>query len=71
MNAKTICPTAEVQRTTVGAGRYCSEASAAVLPLLVEHSQISGPGGQRLVSVIQWTIVELFCTICTTPRPSI
>jgi hypothetical protein len=34
-------------------GRRYWWASAATLALLVEHSQISGRGGQRLVSVIQ------------------
>jgi hypothetical protein len=53
MNAKTICPTAEVQRTTVGQPALLQRGIAAALPLLVEHSQISGLGGQRLVSVIQ------------------
>jgi hypothetical protein len=45
MNAKTICPTAEVQRTPVGQPALLQRGSAAALPLLVEHSQISGPGG--------------------------
>jgi hypothetical protein len=53
MNAKTLCPPAEVQRTTVGQPALLQRGSAAALPLLVEHSQISGLGGQRLVSVIQ------------------
>jgi hypothetical protein len=53
MNAKTLCPTAEVQRTTVGQPALMGRGSAAALPLLVEHSHISGLGGQRLVSVIQ------------------
>jgi hypothetical protein len=53
MNAKTLCPTAEVQRTAVGQPALMGRGSAAALPLLVEHSHISGLGSQRLVSVIQ------------------
>lgn len=53
MIAKTIYPTAGVQRTPVGRPALIWRGSAAALPLLVEHSQISGLGGQRLVSVIQ------------------
>jgi hypothetical protein len=53
MNAKTSCPTAEVRCTTVGQMALLQGGSAAALPLLVGHSHISGPGGQRLVSVIQ------------------
>jgi hypothetical protein len=44
---------AEVRRTPAGG-------STAELPLLVGHSSLSGPPGQRLVSVIQYTIAELF-----------
>jgi hypothetical protein len=42
-----------VQRTPVGQPALIWRGSTAALPLLVEHSQISGLGGQRLVSVIQ------------------
>jgi hypothetical protein len=48
MNAKTLCPTAEVQRTTVGQPAQMGRGSAAALPLLVEHSHISGLGGQSV-----------------------
>ena len=50
MNVKTICPTAEVQRmrTTVGQTALLYRGSAAALPLLVEHSQVSGLGGRDL-----------------------
>ena len=53
MNAKTICLKAEVQRTPVGQPALLWWGSSAALPLLVGHSHISGPGGQRLVSVLQ------------------
>jgi hypothetical protein len=49
MGAKTICPTAEVRCTTVGQMALLQRGSAAALPLLVGHPQISGPLGQRLV----------------------
>jgi hypothetical protein len=45
MNAKTICPTAEVQRTTVGQTALLAllqQGIADALSLLGEHSQISG-----------------------------
>jgi hypothetical protein len=48
MNAKTLCPTAEVQRTTVGQPALIQRGSAAALPLLVEHSHISGPRGPEI-----------------------
>ena len=48
------CSTAEVQTALLQRG------GIAAVPLLVEHSHISDLGGQRLVSVIQYTIVELF-----------
>jgi hypothetical protein len=50
---KPICPTVEVQRTTVGQTALLQRGSAAALPLSVGHPQISSLGGQRLVSVIQ------------------
>jgi hypothetical protein len=60
MNAKTICPTAEVQRTPVGSPHYCRGVVQLRFPLLVEHSQISGSRGQRLASVI----IDHCRTIC-------
>jgi hypothetical protein len=41
------------RRTTVGQTALLQRGSAAELPLSGGHPQISGPGGQRLVSVIQ------------------
>ena len=54
------CSIAEVQRTTEGQTALLQRGGTAVVPLLVEHSHISDPEGQRLVSVIQYTIIELF-----------
>jgi len=48
MGAKTICPTAEVRRTTVGQMALLQRGSAAAFPLLVGHPQISGPGGAEI-----------------------
>ena len=54
------CSTAEVQRTTEGQTALLQRRGTAAVPLLVEHSHISNLEGQRLVSVIQYTIVEPF-----------
>jgi hypothetical protein len=47
------CPKAEVQRTAEGQAALLQRGRRAAVPLLAEHSQVSDPGGQRLVSVIQ------------------
>ena len=60
LSCQDSCSIAEVQRTTEGQTALLQRGGTAVVPLLVEHSHISDPEGQRLVSVIQYTIVELF-----------
>ena len=56
-SAKTVV---QQQRTTEGQTALLQRGSTAAVPLLVEHSHISDLGGQRLVSAIQYTIIELF-----------
>ena len=53
MNAKDLIDATEVRRRCDAPPRD----RTAALPLLVGHSSLSGLGGQRLVSVIQYIIV--------------
>jgi hypothetical protein len=46
-------------RTTERQTALLQRGGTSAVPLLVEHFHISDLGGQRLVSVIQYTIVEL------------
>ena len=63
-NAKTVVQTADVQHTPEGQTALLQRGGTAAVPLLVEHSHIFDLDGQRLVSVVQYTIVELFCRDC-------
>jgi hypothetical protein len=65
MNAKTICPTAKVQPQWLGQmtlllNGVVASCTSLISRELVENSQISGLGDQRLVSVIQYTLLKLF-----------
>jgi hypothetical protein len=60
MNAKTVVQQRRCNAPPMGQTALLQRGGTAAVPLLVEHSHISDLEGQRLVSVIQYTIVELF-----------